>query len=127
MTKRGVNRVLAAVAASLLLVNSAIATDGYFLTGYGTKQQGRGGTGVALPGDSLAAATNPAGLTLVGDRLDFGLTLFRPIRSGTIVGNQLPPGYPDVNGTYDASRVKATATSFARTSPLELRSTAMAG
>lgn len=106
MTKRGVNRVLAAVAASLLLVNSAIATDGYFLTGYGTKQQGRGGTGVALPGDSLAAATNPAGLTLVGDRLDFGLTLFRPIRSGTIVGNQLPPGYPDVNGTYDASRVK---------------------
>ena len=106
MTKRGVNRVLAAVAASLLLVNSAIATDGYFLTGYGTKQQGRGGTGVALPGDSLTAATNPAGLTLVGDRLDFGLTLFRPIRSGTIVGNQLPPGYPDVNGTYDASRVK---------------------
>ena len=94
------------MAASLLLVNSAIATDGYFLTGYGTKQQGRGGTGVALPGDSLAAATNPAGLTLVGDRLDFGLTLFRPIRSGTIVGNQLPPGYPDVNGTYDASRVK---------------------
>jgi long-chain fatty acid transport protein len=92
--------------ASLLLVNSAFATDGYFLTGYGAKQQGRGGTGVALPGDSLAGATNPAGLTFVGDRLDFGLTLFRPIRSADITGNQLPPGYPDVNGTYDASRVK---------------------
>ena len=34
-----------------------------------------------------------------------GLTLFRPIRYGTITGNQLPPGYPDVNGTYDANRV----------------------
>jgi long-chain fatty acid transport protein len=104
--KRIVNRVLAALSAALLLVNSSFATDGYFLTGYGAKQQGRGGTGVALPGDSLAGATNPAGLLLIGDRIDLGLTLFRPIRSGSIVGNQLPPGYPDVNGTYDASRGK---------------------
>jgi len=99
-------RILVVVVASLVVVNSSFATDGYFLTGYGAKQQGRGGTGVALPGDSLAGATNPAGLVLVGDRIDFGLTLFRPIRSSTITGNQLPPGYPDVNGTYDASRVK---------------------
>ena len=84
LKQRGLNRVLVAMLASLLLVNSAFATDGYFLTGYGAKQQGRGGTGVALPGDSLAGATNPAGLVRVGDRLDFGLTLFRPIRSGTI-------------------------------------------
>jgi long-chain fatty acid transport protein len=104
--KRIVSRVLAVLSTALLLVNSSFATDGYFLTGYGAKQQGRGGAGVALPGDSLAGATNPAGLIFVGDRIDFGLTLFRPIRSGTIVGNQLPPGYPDVNGTYDASRVK---------------------
>jgi len=99
-------RILVVLVASLVVVDSSFATDGYFLTGYGAKQQGRGGAGVALPGDSLAGATNPAGLIFVGDRIDLGLTLFRPIRSGTIVGNQLPPGYPDVNGTYDASRVK---------------------
>jgi long-chain fatty acid transport protein len=104
--KRIVTRVTVFLIAALFVVDSSFATDGYFLTGYGAKQQGRGGAGVALPGDSLAGATNPAGLILVGDRIDIGLTLFRPIRSGMIVGNQLPPGYPDVNGTYDASRVK---------------------
>jgi long-chain fatty acid transport protein len=99
-------RVLPVVIASLLIVNSAFATDGYFLTGYGTKQQGQGGAGVAKPGDSLAGATNPAGLILIGNRFDIGLTLFRPVRNGTISGNTLPPGYPDVNGTYDGNRVK---------------------
>jgi len=95
------------VASLLLLVPAAFATDGYFVTGYGVKQQGHGGAGVAQPEDSLAGATNPAGLILVGDRFDLGLTYFRPIRYGTITGNQLPPGYPDINGTYDANWVKS--------------------
>jgi len=106
LIKQSARRLLVVLVASLVTVDSSFATDGYFLTGYGAKQQGRGGTGVALPGDSLAGATNPAGLILVENRIDFGLTLFRPIRSGTITGNELPPGYPDVNGPYDASRVK---------------------
>ena len=104
--KQTMLRVLPIAFASLLIVHSAFATDGYFLTGYGTKQQGQGGAGVAKPGDSLAGATNPAGLILVGNRFDIGLTLFRPNRTATILGNQLPPGYPNVNGTYDANRVK---------------------
>jgi long-chain fatty acid transport protein len=104
--KRIARRVLPVVIASLLIGHSAFATDGYFLTGYGTKQQGQGGAGVAKPGDSLAGATNPAGLLLVGDRFDIGLALFRPVRNGTISGNTLPPGYPDVNGAYDGNRVK---------------------
>ncbi len=82
---------------------AALATDGYFQNGFGMIQQGRGGAGAALPMDTFAAAINPAGLVYVGDRLDFGITLFRPIRGATIVGNQLPPGYPDVNGVYDGS------------------------
>jgi len=101
-----VKKVIPVVMAFLLVGDSSFATDGYFLTGFGTKQQGQGGAGVAKPADSLAGATNPAGLTLVGDRIDIGLALFRPVRFGTITGNQLPPGYPDVNGTYDANRVK---------------------
>jgi len=99
-------RMLALAMTLLLFVHSAFATDGYFLTGYGTKQQGQGGAGVAKPGDSLAGATNPAGLFLVGDRFDIGLTVFRPVRFGTIAGNQLPSGYPDVNGAYDGNRVR---------------------
>jgi long-subunit fatty acid transport protein len=101
-----VKRIFPVALAFLLIPAFSFATDGYFLTGYGTKQQGQGGAGIAKPADSLAGATNPAGLFLVGDRFDIGLTLFRPVRYGTIIGNQLPPGYPNVNGTYDGNRVK---------------------
>jgi long-chain fatty acid transport protein len=104
--KRIMCKILLVMIALLFTGDAARATDGYFLTGYGTIQQGQGGAGVAKPGDSLAGATNPAGLLLVGNRLDIGLTLFRPVRNGTISGNTLPPGYPNVNGTYDGNRVK---------------------
>jgi long-chain fatty acid transport protein len=87
---------------TLLLATPAFATDGYFSTGYGVIQQGQGGAGVALPQDSLAAATNPAGMVLVGTRFDFGVTWFRPIRGGTITGN----GFPGADGDYDANRKK---------------------
>ena len=99
-------RSLLSIATAVILAIPLMATDGYLQTGFGVKEQGQGGAGVALPQDSLAAATNPAGMVFIGNRFDLGLTLFRPIRSGTITGNQLPPGYPDVNGTYDGSRLK---------------------
>ena len=82
---------------TLLLSIPAFATDGYFSTGYGVKQQGQGGAGIAFPQDSLAAATNPAGMVFVGDRFDLGLTWFRPIRGASITGS----GAPGVDGIYD--------------------------
>jgi long-chain fatty acid transport protein len=78
------------------------ATDGYFSTGYGVKQQGQGGAGIAFPQDSLAGAINPAGMVLVGDRFDFGVTWFRPIRNASITGNGLLGPEAD----FDASRKK---------------------
>jgi len=86
---------------ALFVALPAFGTDGYFSTGCGNKQQGQGGAGVAFSQDSLAGAANPAGMALVGNRLDFGLTFFRPIRSGSITGSEAP-----VNGSYDASRHK---------------------
>jgi len=65
----------------------ANATNGYFSHGYGAKSQGMAGVGIALPQDALAAATNPAGTALVGNRYDFGLTVFAPSRSTDIIGN----------------------------------------
>jgi len=85
----------------LIVAVPVFATDGYFSTGCGEKQQGQGGAGVAFPQDSLAAAANPAGMVFAGNRFDFGLTLFRPIRSGSITGSLAP-----VNGEYDASRLQ---------------------
>ena len=94
---------LASLLSSATLVH---ATDGYFLPGYGVKSEGAGGAGVAFPQDALAPATNPAGIAFVDNRLDVGVDYFRPIRKAEITGNQLPPGYPDVNGSYDANGKK---------------------
>lgn len=65
---------------------SAFATNGYFSHGYGIKAKSMGGVGIALPQDALAAASNPAGMVMVGDRMDLGLDLFAPIRTATWTG-----------------------------------------
>lgn len=87
--------------AALGFTNTSHATNGYFAHGYGIKSQGMGGVGIALPHDALAAAHNPAGMALVGDRVDFGLTWFRPIRESVLVGTAGGSGAFD--GTYSAN------------------------
>ena len=96
-------RILGVMAvAGLTVPGMAWATNGYFSHGYGMKAKGMAGVGIALPQDSLAAATNPAGMVMVGDRLDVGVDWFRPIRDSEIVGS-LAPG---VNGDYNGSDQK---------------------
>ena len=64
----------------------ALATNGYFSHGYGTINQGMAGAGTALAQDSIAAATNPAGMAFVGDRADIGAELFSPRREYSVEG-----------------------------------------
>jgi long-chain fatty acid transport protein len=77
----------------------AFATNGYFQHGYGVKSQGMAGVGIALPQDSLAAATNPAGMAFVGDRVDLGVVWFRPMRGADITGTA--GGFSD--GSFDGN------------------------
>jgi long-chain fatty acid transport protein len=89
-----------------LLPGMAMATNGYFSHGYGVKSQGMAGVGIALPQDGLAAATNPAGIAFVGNRLDLGLVWFRPSRGAEISGNPdftAFGGPPSLNGSYDGN------------------------
>ena len=76
----------AALAAAALAPGVAHATDGYFQPGYSVRSAGMGGVGIALAQDALAAAANPAGMALVGNRFDAGLTLFHPDREAQING-----------------------------------------
>jgi len=57
-----------------------LATNGYFLIGYGTQSRGMGGVGIALPQQGEAAAVNPAGLVDLGTRIDIDAALFLPRR-----------------------------------------------
>ena len=85
-------KILAAMTVAALAPTAAFATTGYFQHGYGIKAKGMGGVGIALPQDSLAAATNPAGMAFVGNRLDAGLDWFRPIRDTEIRGVPIAEG-----------------------------------
>jgi long-chain fatty acid transport protein len=91
--------LLAAAAAAAIAPLAAHATTGYFSHGYGIKAKAMGGVGIALPQDALAAATNPAGMALIGNRMDLGVDWFAPDRGAEIVGN----AFPGVNGSYDGS------------------------
>jgi len=91
------NKVTLAVAVSgLLMAPLAQATNGYFAHGYGTKEKGLAGAGTAYSQSSMAAATNPAGMAFVGERMDIGLALFSPSdRSYTSTGTPpAPAGTP---------------------------------
>ena len=94
----------ALVAVTLAAPGVALATNGYFSHGYGIKSKGMAGVGIALPQDALAAATNPAGMAFVGDRLDVGVDWFRPIRDSELVS---PFGViPGITGDFDGSDKK---------------------
>ena len=93
--KGNVKRTLVAAAvAAAIATPAAHATNGYFKIGYGTKNRGMAGAGIAYSQDSLAPATNPSGLSFIGNRMDFGVELFNPNRDATLdatgLGNPTP-------------------------------------
>jgi len=72
---------------SFLLIaaaESSVATTGYFSLGYGPKSSAMAGAVVAAPQDATIAAVNPAGIGVVGNRVDLSLMLFSPIREASL-------------------------------------------
>ncbi len=92
---------LTTLAIGLAFTAPAHATDGYFAHGYGVKSQGMGGVGIALPQDTLISAMNPAGMGLIGDRIDVGLTWFRPEREAKL--SRTAGGTGMFDGTFDGN------------------------
>lgn len=69
------------------------ATNGLSSHGYGIVNKGMGGAGVAWSQDSLSAATNPAGMNSVGNKLDFGAEIFSSHRGYAVTdGTLVSPG-----------------------------------
>ena len=61
----------------------ALATNGYFSHGVGTKNKGMAGAGTASPQEAIANAVNPAAAVIMGDKFETGLSIFSPRRSYT--------------------------------------------
>lgn len=92
---KNIYRQLSVLAVFLIAASPVWATNGYFAHGYGTKNKGLVGAGVALPQDAMIAATNPAGMVFVGDRIDLGAALFSPSpRSYEPTALTAPPTVP---------------------------------
>lgn len=87
-----------------LLPSTTLATNGYLAHGYGTINKAMGGAGTALSQDSIAAATNPAGMAFVGNRIDGGGEVFSPRREYTVEGPvSPPPAFSLLPGTFDSN------------------------
>ena len=69
---------IASTALALSVATVTHATNGYFSHGYGAKNKGLAGGGSALPQDAMAAASNPAGMAFIGERMDAGAAMFSP-------------------------------------------------
>ncbi len=66
---------------ALMVCSSPVfATNGYWAHGFGTKSKAMAGAGAAVALEGLDASSNPATLVDVGDRMDFGFSLFSPER-----------------------------------------------
>jgi long-chain fatty acid transport protein len=103
--------VTAAVIACASVPTLALATNGYFSHGWGTKSKAMAGVATALPQDTLVTATNPAGMAYVGTALDVALSFFNPSSRGYDANNDFAvdpsSGFPTgpfiTPGRYDSN------------------------
>ncbi|MGD8783574.1 MAG: hypothetical protein PVG75_04010, partial [Thioalkalispiraceae bacterium] len=96
------NKIRLAVGVALLTPSLAFATNGYFAHGWGMKSKALAGAGIANPEDGLAAANNPAGMVVAGNRVDFGLDLFSPDREATVSGSAGGAADQTIDGNGDS-------------------------
>ena len=89
----------------LALSSNVYATNGYWSYGYGAQSKSMAGACVAMTLGSMCAASNPASMVHVGNRLDYGLSYFVPKRGFTANNdaspNPPPPSIP--TGTYESA------------------------
>ena len=69
---------LMSVVAVVLMTSNAYATNGMRMIGFGPVQDSMGGVSVGLPLDAASILTNPAGMSVLPGRIDFGASYFVP-------------------------------------------------
>jgi len=92
-----------AILASLLFSLSALATNGYWAHGYGPKSKSIAGACVAMSFGAMCAASNPASLAVVGNKMEVGAALFAPTRGFTANDDAMTPPYASIPpGEYES-------------------------
>jgi len=107
-------KITTCLTAAWLAASSAQATEGYFQYGYGARQSGLGGAGVADSRDAMALSLNPAGLVDVSRQFQLGMALFLPYRSYTATGTTFV-----APGSYDSGDNIFPVPNMAYSSPID--------
>ncbi|HUN56459.1 MAG TPA: outer membrane protein transport protein [Smithella sp.] len=84
--KRIIAFCLASTVALMLMAGNAFATNGMRMIGFGPVQDSMGGASVGVPLDAASVLTNPAGMSFLTGRIDFGASYFKPSVSYTATG-----------------------------------------
>ncbi len=97
----------------------AQATEGYFQYGWGARQGGLGGAGVADSRDAMSLSLNPAGLVDVDNQFQAGASVFAPFRgyTATTTGFVAPGAFG--SGTIDSSNNYFVVPNLAYSSPID--------
>jgi long-chain fatty acid transport protein len=66
------------IAVAMVIAVNAHATNGMRMIGFGPVQDSMGGVSVGLPLDAASILTNPAGMSVLPGRIDFGASYFKP-------------------------------------------------
>ena len=97
------NLLSLAILASLFFSLPAMATNGYWAHGYGPKSKSIAGACVAMSFGAMCAASNPASLAVVGNKLEIGAALFSPTRGFTANDDAMTPPYASIPpGEYES-------------------------
>jgi len=113
-TANRVAKIAACVTVISFAGGAAQATEGYFQYGYGARQGGLAGAGVADSRDAMALSLNPADLVDVGRQWQFGASLFMPYRDYTATGTlNIAPG------KFDSKQNDFVVPNIAYSSPID--------
>jgi long-chain fatty acid transport protein len=105
------------ILAVMFVAANAHATNGMRMIGFGPVQSSMGGVSVGLPLDAASVLTNPAGMSVLPGRIDFGASYFKPSVEYKATG--AGPGVITNNGaTIDSDRGGSPVPAFGLIIPI---------
>jgi long-chain fatty acid transport protein len=109
-------------ALALLVATPAQATNGMRMIGFGPVQNSMGGVGVGATLDAASVLSNPAGMSELGGRVDFGATYFLPTVKYSATGIDAGQGNLLVNQpgvTFESDRGASPIPAFGLVIPID--------
>lgn len=107
-----------AAALALAIATPAHATNGMRMIGFGPVQNSMGGVGVGATLDAASVLSNPAGMSELGGRVDFGATYFMPTVKYSATG--IAPGIVANDGvTIQSDRGASPIPAFGLVIPID--------